>query len=319
MQSPTVSPSCFTGRWLVLARMLVALGAAAIIPLSMAWVGDKVANDHMQEMLARVALGSTLGIVAGQLMGGLITDFLGWRWAFAVMAVLFGVVGVLLFANLRKLQHAAGTQAPAVAPAAVRHGFVKQALLIFTGRWSRKVLIAGTIEGAAAFGVLAIWASHLHDKLGLSLTLSGAIAALFGFGGMVYMASARPLIRRLGEKGLALAGALISGSGAMVFAVSPWWQLAAPACLFSGFGLFMLHNTLQVNAAQMAPGARGTSVSLFASTLFLGQSLGVLTAAALVGRIGSTKAIVLGGLVIICLGIWFSAALRKRDRERVAA
>jgi hypothetical protein len=38
----------------------------------------------------------------------------------------------------------------------------------------------------------------------------------------------------------------------------------------------MLHNTLQVQATQMAPAARGTAVTLFACSLFFGQSTGVL-------------------------------------------
>jgi predicted MFS family arabinose efflux permease len=43
-----------------------------------------------------------------------------------------------------------------------------------------------------------------------------------------------------------------------------------------GLGFYMLHNTLQVQATQMAPAARGTAVSLFACSLFFGQSTGVL-------------------------------------------
>jgi hypothetical protein len=35
---------------------LVALGAAAIIPLAMAWVGDVAPPDQLQETLARVGL-----------------------------------------------------------------------------------------------------------------------------------------------------------------------------------------------------------------------------------------------------------------------
>ncbi|MES2942483.1 MAG: MFS transporter, partial [Pseudomonadota bacterium] len=87
---------------LVFARLLMALGAAGLIPLAMAWVGDKVPTEQLQEMLTRTGLGSTLGIVGGQLVGGLLTDFLGWRWAFGFMTVLFGVVGSLLLHDLRR-------------------------------------------------------------------------------------------------------------------------------------------------------------------------------------------------------------------------
>ena len=37
----------------------------------------------------------------------------------------------------------------------------------------------------------------------------------------------------------------------------------------------MLHNTLQTEGTQMSPEARGTSVALFASMYFLGQTAGV--------------------------------------------
>ncbi|MFZ2386935.1 MAG: MFS transporter, partial [Polaromonas sp.] len=45
---------------LLLARMLMALGAAALIPLSMAWVGDAVPPEQLQETLTRTGLGSTM-------------------------------------------------------------------------------------------------------------------------------------------------------------------------------------------------------------------------------------------------------------------
>ena len=299
---------------LLLARVMVALGAAAIIPLAMAWVGDVAPHEQLQETLAKVGLGSTLGMVGGQLLGGLLTDYLGWRWAFGLTAVLFTVVGSLLYANWQG-QQALATKSVTVAigdPVA-RPGFVPQALTIITGPWSRVVLLVAFIEGASGFGVLAVWASHLHDRLELSLTLAGAIVALFGLGGVMYMATARYLINRLGQPGLTRLGAGLLCMAALVVAFTPYWLLALPACLLGGFGFFMLHNTLQANAAQMAPAARGTAVSLFAASLFLGQSVGVFFAARLIDSIGSPAVVALGGAVVLIVGICFSAALSKRQ------
>jgi YNFM family putative membrane transporter len=296
---------------LVFARVLVALGAAAIIPLSLAWIGDTVAYEQRQETLARVGLGTTLGIAGGQLMGGLFTDALGWRWAFAFMTLLFGAVGVLLWGDWRR-QLAAPAIEHSTQPV-VRPGFVAQALIIVTGKWSRVVLLVGVTEGAAGLGVLAIWASHLHRTLVLSLSASGAIVALFGLGGMLYMAVARHLIRHLGEQGLVLSGAAVLALSTLVLVFSPHWAPMIPASLLAGFGFFMFHNTMQVNATQMAPTARGTAVSLFAAALFMGQSLGVLLAATLVERIGSGAVIALGGGVMFAVGVFFSQALRRRD------
>jgi predicted MFS family arabinose efflux permease len=295
---------------LVLARVAVALGAAAIIPLSLAWIGDAVVYEVRQETLARVGLGTTLGIAGGQLLGGLFTDTLGWRWAFAFMTGLFGVVGVLLLAEGRRQRAAPAAVSPG-APGS-RPGFVTQALQILTGGWSRIVLGVALIEGAAGFGVMAIWASHLHQTLGLSLTLAGGIVALFGVGGMFYMAAARFLIRRLGERGLVRLGVGLVGAAALVIALAPHWAPTVPASLLGGFGFFMFHNTMQANATQMVPAARGTAVSLFAASLFLGQSLGVLLAAMLVARIGSAAVILIGGTVLVAVGSFFAYALRRR-------
>lgn len=296
---------------LLLARVLVALGAAAVIPLAMAWVGDTVAYELRQETLARIGLGTTMGLVSGLLVGGVVTDALGWRWAFVLTTVLFAVVGALLWVDWRR--QLAESPPAAVKPAQPRAPYLRQVGMILAGRWPRWVLIVIFIEGVMGFGVLAIWATHLHRMHGLSLSLSGAVVALFGLGGMGYMALARQLVRRFGERGLALLGGGVAGAGAMVLGLTPWWQLAVPASLLSGFGFFMLHNTLQTNGTQMAPTARGTAMSMFAAILFLGQSIGVLLAAGLSARIGSTAVVALGGAVLIVLGAVFSHGIGRRD------
>ncbi len=302
--------------WLVAARVLTSLGAAAIIPLSLAWIGDAVAYERRQETLARVGLGTTLGIACGQLLGGVFTDTLGWRWAFGFMTLLFGGVGLLLLADLRRQQTRPVPRHDAALEIAdgARPGFVRQALSIVTGRWSRVVLGVALVEGAVGFGVMAIWASHLHHALHLSLSVSGGIVALFGLGGMLYMAVARFLIRRLGERGLVRVGVGLLAGCALVLAYTPHWAPTVPASLLAGFGFFMFHNTMQLNATQMAPATRGTAVSLFASSLFLGQSIGVLLAAALVGWLGSAAVIAGGALCLLVAGYVFAHALQQRDR-----
>jgi MFS transporter, YNFM family, putative membrane transport protein len=99
----------------------------------------------------------------------------------------------------------------------------------------------------------------------------------------------------------------------LVLGFSPHWGPTIPASLLGGFGFFMFHNTMQTNATQMAPAARGTAVSLFALALFMGQSVGVLLAAALVERIGSGTVMAVGGGVMFAVGVFFAHALRGRD------
>jgi len=297
---------------LLLARVLMALGAAAMIPLAMAWVGDAVPSDQLQETLTRTGLGSTLGLVSGQLVGGLLTDTLGWRAPFVFMTFLSSIVGCVLYADLRR-QRALPAQAGLGERAPARHGFVKQALLIVTGRWSSIILALAVVEGAAGFGVLAMWASHLHRSLELSLSLAGAIVALYGLGGMLYMTVGRILIRRFSQPQMVLFGGFIVATGGLIVAYTPHWLPAVPASLSAGFGFFMFHNSVQTNAALMTPNARGTAVALFSSFMFLGQSLGVVLAASLVDAIGSSAVVALGGMVMALIGVVFAWVLRRRS------
>ena len=307
---------------LLVARFLMALSAAALIPLAMAWVGDTVPTHRLQEMLTRTGLGSTLGLVAGQLLGGLLTDAFGWRWCFVFIAVLSTAVGTFLLSDLRRQRVALmavrtatppdKSQSLQARPRVERANFVRQAYTIITGSWSRVVLAMAVVEGAMSFGVLAIWASHLHERLGLSLTAAGAIVALFGLGGMLYMVVGRALIVRFGQQGLVSKGGAVFGLCACVIAFTPNWFVAVPASLLAGFGFFMFHNTMQATATNMAPHARGTAVSLFSSALFLGQSIGVVMAASLIGRVGSSAVISGAGVVMALEGLFFAWALKRR-------
>jgi predicted MFS family arabinose efflux permease len=247
-----------------------------------------------------------LGITAGQLFGGLLTDTLGWRWAFALMAVVFGSVSFLLWryeASLDTPTH--HNHAPT--------GFFKQLQQVSRDAWMRTLLSVALLEGASIFGLLAITASHLHHTHGMSLTMAGSTTALFGLGGMAYMASAKIAIRRLGEVGLARFGGMGVGSSFVVIAFSPWWPLAIPACFVAGFSFAMFHNTMQAKATQMVPTARATGVTLFAGFLFLGQSLGVLSLAQWMTYVSSTYVMGLVAVFVIGLGLFFAHAVAQRN------
>ncbi len=291
---------------LVASRIATALAAAAIIPLTLAWVGDAVHYEQRQETLARVGLGTTLGMTGGQLFGGLLTDTLGWRWAFALMAAVFAVVSYLLW---RQLQHLKPVAQQGHEPA----GFFQQLKQVANDTWARTLLSVALVEGAMIFGLLAVTASHLHHTHHISLTLAGGTTALFGLGGMTYMAVAKFAIRRFGEVGLALWGGVYFGLAFLVIALSPWWQLALPACLMAGFGFAMFHNTMQAKATQMVPTARATGVTLFAGFLFLGQAIGVLVLAALIGHFDSGHVLGAVAIGVMGLGAFFAYAIAKRN------
>ena len=90
-------------------------------------------------------------------------------------------------------------------------------------------------------------------------------------------------------------------------------SLMAPALVLLGLGLYMLHNTLQTNATQMAPETRGLAVSTFANALFLGQAGGVWLCGLAVDRAGFAPVFLASGAALVLLGAAFAFLLRRRS------
>ncbi len=265
---------------LELARLLTGSIAAAIIPLSMAWVGDTVPYGQRQAALARFLNGTILGAILGQAMGGALADTFGWRSAFVILAGIFALSGWKLGSTVRS-ERRSGTQATRT-PGGTAGGTAALARyrIVLGSGWARTILAIVAIEGLLAFGPLAFVPTALHERANMPIWVAGATVAAFGLGGFAYTWNAARLLARFGEPGLALGGGALMGSGFALLAAAP--ALGVLACVLLGLGYYMLHNTLQTHATQMAPAVRGTGVAMFAMCLFLGQSSGVSLAAPLV-------------------------------------
>ena len=95
-----------TGGLLILARFLQGIGAAMILPTSLALVNATFTGKARGQAFA--IWGSTIGAAAavGPLLGGWLADF-SWRWAFGInipfVAVI--IVGVLMLPARRRRAH----------------------------------------------------------------------------------------------------------------------------------------------------------------------------------------------------------------------
>jgi len=293
-----------------LARVLAGATAAAVIPLAMAWIGDVVAYERRQTVLARFLIGQIGGLSMGVWLGGFAADHLGWRTPYFVLTALYAVVGVALFLSERRLPPEARAmrrgQDSALRRMASDFGHVLEV------RWARVVLATVFLEGLFLFGPLAFVAAHLHHRLEVSLSTAGTLAMLFGIGGLGFALSSRTLVARLGERGLARAGGIGMAVALVTLAFAPSWPWAVAGSLGAGLGFYMLHNTLQVNATQMAPQRRGAAVSAFAACFFLGQSVGVTAAGWWVEQAGSQQALALGALGTLAVALNFGRLLVRR-------
>jgi predicted MFS family arabinose efflux permease len=305
----TVASAGFAGSLAVLgiARFAAGATAAAIVPLGMAFVGDHVPYRDRQAVLARFLTGTIFGLVGGQILGGVLGELVGWRAVFWLLGGLFLLVGLLLLAELRSSRVPAPVLTTSISPAALLRGYA----LLFGRPWARIVLATVFVEGFLFYGAFTFIGAYLRDRFDLDYALVGLVLGCFGLGGLAYALTVRRLMDVLGERGLALGGGAILTLGYLAVA---WGSLAAmaPAIAALGLGMYMLHATLQTNATQMAPEARGLAVSTFANALFLGQAAGVWLAGLAVDRIGFPPVFVALGIGLVLLGAIFAALLGRR-------
>jgi len=289
---------------LVLARAAMGGGAAAIVPLTLAWIGDTVALEQRQATLARFSGYTLSGMMLGAFAGGFATDMFGWRTAFYVVAPMFALAAVLL------LRRSGTTSPPAQSPGAAT--YARRVRELLAARWTRFVLACVFVEGALSFGFLAFVPTVLHDRFGMPLTQAGGILAVFALGGLVFSRSAALVLRRLDPPAQARLAAIPLATGFAMLAVMPHWSWALAACALAGYGFYALHNTLQLTGTQLSMSSRGLAMSLFAGSLFVGQAVGVVLAAMLFYRLGPTWTFALAGTGLTLLPLLFGARLRQR-------
>jgi predicted MFS family arabinose efflux permease len=293
---------------LALARFASGAFAGWIIPLGMAYLGDVTPYEKRQQVLGTYLSGQISGQLFGQAMGGILGDLIGWRGVFFLLAGIFALSAVALAWELR------------VNPltrwgyGADRGGrsFVADYAVVLKDRWAQFICVFAFLESFWMWGPFAFVGADLHSRFGLSYTAIGLTVGMFAVGGLLYSLSVRLLVGRLGQTGLATGGGILLALAYLALAAEPTWWSAPVAVCAVGLGFYMLHNTLQTNATQMTPQARGTAVAIFSSALYLGQTAGVAGASRIVDRFGAAPISVAAAVALVALGVWFARLLRRR-------
>lgn len=284
---------------LVIARAAMGGTAAAIFPLGLAWISDSVPVAQRQQVLARYSGLTVFGMVLGPLLGGLMAQAWSWRGAFVVVAALFGGIGCLVWRQIGNESSGAARPAGEARP-------------LYANPWSRIILGAACIEAALGIGCLALVPTFLHQRFGLSLTAAGVVVATFGLGGFLFSRCAATLLRLVPRPTLPALGGAILAVAFGLLAVMPHWGWAALACVLAGFGFFTLHNTLQLQATQLAPQATGLALGVFTVFIFIGQSVGVSVVAVAYDRVGAGWVFAATAAGFLALGTGMTALLKRR-------
>jgi MFS transporter, YNFM family, putative membrane transport protein len=292
---------------LALARFATGAAAGWVIPISMAYVGDVIPYEQRQPILGRYLTGQILGQLSGQALGGVLGDLVGWRNVFFVLSAVFAVAAAgLVFELVTNPQ----TRAPGH-PNETTRGFIADYAAVLSTPFARIVIIAAFVENVFVWGAFAYIGAYLRLRFDVSFTLIGLSVGCFGIGGIVYAGLVRLFVFRLGQVRLATGGGFVLTIGYLILAFAPAWWFAPLGTTAIGLGFYMLHNTLQTNATQMTPRARGTAVALFSSAIFIGQTAGVFVGSLLIDRLGATPLFIGAAAALPVLAVWFAHKLKR--------
>jgi MFS transporter, YNFM family, putative membrane transport protein len=295
--------------WLALARLAAGATAGWIVATSLAYIGDVTPYARRQQVIGRYVSGVIFGQMFGQAAGGVLGDLTGWRNVFFLLAGLFAVATAALIAEMIYNPRTRS----AVPPEERSRGLLVDYVTVLSNPWARIVIFAVFIEGFFTWGTFTYLGADLHLRFGLNLTVVGLIVATIGVGGLIYALSVKQLVHRLGPYGIAIYGGLVLGAGFFIVALGLAWWAVPFGVTAIGLGFYMLHNTLQTNATQMSPQARGTAVGVFSSALYIGQGLGAGAGSLVVDRFGYAPLFMSSTIVLPLMAIWFARALRRHQ------
>ncbi len=246
---------------LIAARALQGIGAALLVPGSLALLGANFPEDGRGRAIGTWSAFSGITAAIGPVVGGFLVDHFSWRWAF-LLNVPIG--GVLVLACLAKVPESRGAAAPGgldLAGAALATlglaGIVFALIEAPTRAGHEGAVVAAGLLGIAALAGFLAWEARARDPM-LPLALlrnrdfAGAnlltLLLYAALGGGLYFVPLN-LIQVQGW-GATAAGAALLPFVAIMFALSraagtladrvgtKWALVAGPAIAAAGFALF---------------------------------------------------------------------------------
>ena len=284
---------------LLVSRIASGIFAGGLIPLVLAGLGDTYDMEDRQVMIGRMLFAIITGQMLGSTVAGLTNTAFGWRSALAAAAIAAVLAAGLAWIAVPRSARAAPARS---APASFRALYAR----VFENPKAVWLYTAVVLEGALIFGLFPYVGQLLIERTGSSVVAApsqaGLVLGAFGIGGLAYALSVRRFIAWLGVRRMCIVGSVVAAcSYAALVAFRLWW-LDALALGLAGVSYYMLHNSLQTEATEIAPSARGSAVALFACGFFAGQGIGPLLFGALVHGLGFPAALLVCVVGLVALG-----------------
>lgn len=291
---------------LLASRMLCGIGAGGIIPVVMAFIGDRVPNiAERQVTMSRILAGTLTGSVLGISMSGVIADFAGWRSVFLVIGVLvlISFVSVTIVFRNQRVTHDRTTDIRTL---------LRQYRIIFSHPHARICYTAVFLETTCLQGVFPYVSTFLQDMGVPSLSIAGIVLSGFAFGGLVYSSTVKHALRILRVQQMMLIGGILVFGALLTTGWGVPWQVQFAVFVVLGLGFFMTHASIQTFSTELSTDARAIAMSLHSSFVFLGQMMGPIVYGIGLSWLGKLPMLSIGATGFLAVAITCSLLLRHK-------
>ena len=259
-----------TLEWLVGARILQGLGAAIMMAMALAMVGDTVTKARTGRVMGLLGTMSAVGTAMGPSVGGLLLGMWGWRALFLVGMPLGLLAAALAYRYLPMDQPRTSMSSGwgwrmALQDAPLRAGLVMSALIAAV---IMATFVVGPFYLSRGLGLDMAW-------MGLAMAVGPCVAAVSGV-------PAGRLTDRFGSQRMTITGLGLLSCGALLlsFASGLFAYLGALVILTCGYSLFQAANNTAV-MTDIDASRRGTVSGL----LNLSRNLGLIVGASALGAV----------------------------------
>lgn len=287
------------------ARIIGGAAGGGIIPLAFALVGDRFAMLERQIALSKLLSAIIAGQLTGSVGSGLLASQFGWRVSFFVATAL---AFVALALTLWQLRPRPITERPPFKLSGMSNGY----RAVFANPRTVVCFTAVFIEGIVVFGLFPYLAVMLEQRGAGGLKEAGFVLAGFALGGFAYTALVRVMLDRLGLLNVMRVGGALAGIGFAALTLGGSWPVEMAVFVVIGVGFYMLHNSLQTQATELAPDARGSAVAAHAFFFFLGQAVGPIAYRIAFDSVGTTGALLIAAIMMTLTGMLTASGLSRR-------
>lgn len=246
-------------------RALTGMFAAAIMPISLALIGDLFPMEERQSAIGSFMGISFLGQGLSMAIGGSIAYFLNWRGVFAVYAGLAVISSILLFTVGQKIPSTQNKDNNGLMPY----------INILKNPSSVIIYAIVIFEGIFLIGSFSFLGGFIKQIFGLNNFAIGMVMTAFGMMALIAGRKSGVIASKIGRKKTVVIGLSFAFVANILFVTfGNFLPAVITAVGLMGLGFMLAHSTFLTMATEFAAKGRSYATSLVAFCFMGGGGIG---------------------------------------------